>query len=61
MKEVKKYKRCRKCKQSFEYTDKETSWDYKGFTPTKIVACKNCGCIQAVRYDLRESLFYANG
>lgn len=45
-------KKCVRCNENFWYDSmKETRWDYKGVTPTKITKCKNCGCLQAIKYE----------
>lgn len=44
-------KSCIKCKEKFTYCSDNSWWDYKGYTPTKLVKCPICGCIQAIKYE----------
>ncbi len=50
-----KVKECCKCKEMFKYTSEETHWDYRGFTPTKLVTCPLCGCTQATAYEEQKN------
>ena len=43
-------KTCIKCKEDFIWFPDEAWWDYKNYTPAKLVKCP-CGCIQAVKYE----------
>lgn len=49
---------CIKCKSDFVYFPNETWWDYNGFTNTKLARCPECGCIQAVKYELSHDVNY---
>lgn len=56
MDEKKHNKMCRKCCTRFIWFDDETWWDYKGYTPTKLTKCPNCGLVQAVDYELEQNV-----
>lgn len=48
-------KECIRCGESFWYKpEQDCHWDFMGVTPTKIVKCSCCQCLQAVAY-IRES------
>ena len=49
-------KTCIKCKEDFVWFPEESWWDYKNYTPAKLVKCPYCGCIQAVRYESEKNL-----
>jgi len=54
-----KRKKCIKCEEKFDFNLNEDSyWDYKGVTPTKLVKCPHCNCIQAIRYIKVENVNY---
>ena len=42
-------KKCVKCGERFEFSQKDTWWDYSGYSDVKLVKCP-CGCIQAINY-----------
>ena len=56
MDEKKQSKLCRKCNEYFDWDDSMTRWDYKGYTPTKLVKCPLCGCWQAVKYESEQNV-----
>ena len=43
-------KSCLGCKNNFIWYEKDTWWDFKGSTDTKLIKCPYCGCIQSVKY-----------
>ena len=51
-------KYCARCKERFHYKRSDTWVDRKGYNyDTELVKCKNCGCINIVKYieyDLQE-------
>lgn len=49
-------KKCRRCNMNFNWSDEEAWFDYKGYTPTKLVKCKFCGTIQAVKYESEQNV-----
>lgn len=51
MNEKQHNKKCVKCKENFVWFNDECVWDYKGYTPTKLTKCPNCGTLQAVDYE----------
>ena len=44
-------KKCIKCGGKFNYEQEETFWDEKGSESVKLVRCKECGCIQPIKYE----------
>lgn len=53
-----KFKRkCSKCKEEFDYDDRDTFFDEKGYGySTKLVKCKNCNCINILNHYEDKSL-----
>ena len=43
-------RKCVKCDEKFSFQDTDTYWDEKGSESVKLVSCKSCGCVQAIRY-----------
>ena len=44
-------KECIRCRQNFEYHPTECYWNEKGSESVKLVDCKECGCIQPIKYE----------
>lgn len=40
----------------FDWSDEEAWFDYKGYTPTKLVTCPECKTIQAVKYESEQNV-----
>lgn len=49
-------KKCRRCNMNFNWSDEEAFWDYKGYSPTKLVTCPECKTIQAVKYESEQNV-----
>lgn len=56
MNEKQHNKKCVKCKENFVWFNDEVKWDYKGYTPTKLTKCQNCGTLQAVDYEPEQNV-----
>lgn len=54
-----KKKKCIKCDTKFSFdSEEDCRWDFLGVTPTKIVKCKSCECLQAVSYVKENNVNY---
>ena len=40
----------------FDWSDEEAVWDYRGYTPTKLIKCKFCSTTQAVKYEPEQNV-----
>ena len=56
MGEKKQSKLCRRCDEHFDWSDKDFWWDYRGYTPTKLVKCPFCSTVQAVDYEPEQNV-----
>lgn len=54
--EEKNNKTCIKCRENFVWFNEEAHWDYKGYTPTKLITCPFCGTVQAVDYEIESDI-----
>jgi len=51
-------KKCIKCREDFVWFNDEAVWDYKGYTPTKLIKCPHCLTVQAVDYEVEQNVNY---
>ena len=56
MNEKKQSKLCRRCDTHFVWGDEDAKWDYRGYTPTKLVTCPHCNTTQAVDYEPEKNV-----
>ena len=49
-------KKCRKCNDYFVWFNEEAWFDYRGYTPTKLVRCPECKTTQAVDYEPEQNV-----
>lgn len=43
-------KKCIKCESKFKYEPDDTYWNEDGSESVKLVRCKECNCIQPIKY-----------
>ncbi len=56
--DIKTTKECIRCNNDFKYSEDQCRWNYQGVTPTKIIECPHCSCIQAVKFEPEKNLNY---
>lgn len=56
MDEKKHNKKCRRCGEYFVWFNEEARWDYRGYSPTKLVDCPYCNTTQAVDYESEQNV-----